>query len=57
MEWIKLANNWYAEHTEHVDKLVESTQVSFPPNEEDLNHPELWKPGSWRWFLGLGDGD
>ena len=57
MEWIKIANGWYAEHTDHIDNLVKNETNSFPPCEEDINHPELWKPGSWRWFLGLGAED
>ena len=51
MGYIEAGKKWYAEHTEHVDKLKESTKLSFRPSLEDLNHPELWKAASWNWFF------
>lgn len=55
MTYFERAMQWYEEHTKHVDSLLKpckwDSNVAFEPTGEDLNHPELWKPGHWRWFF------
>lgn len=50
-DWYEKAKKWYLEHRDHVDKLMKEAGRAFPPSDEDLRHPELWKGGSWSWFL------
>jgi len=54
-DFINTAFEWYQQHTDHVDRLMKTEVNSlvpyFPPSREDKNHPELWKPGHWRWFF------
>ena len=48
----KRANEWYSLHENHVNKLCQMTDKSFPPTLwEDKRDPRLWKPGHWKWFL------
>ena len=42
---------WYKDHKKHVDYLVSIDQQPFPMSGSDISHPELWKPGGWRWFI------
>ena len=50
--WIEKAKKWYTEHKEHVDRLHNSTNYSYPPTESlDIDNPNLWKGAHWRWFL------
>ena len=43
--------DWLKEHKDHVYRIVKETNACFPPCREDINQPNLWKPGSWRWFV------
>jgi hypothetical protein len=56
MNWIEKAQVWYERHTGHVNKIVgmEKSGFEFKPSDEDLNHPDLWKPQSWKWFEKQG---
>ena len=55
MSYIAKAWAWYGEHTEHVDELrkleINKLVPYFEPSGSDLFHPELYKPGHWRWFF------
>lgn len=43
---------WYAKHRLHVDRLMLwSGAREFPMSGSDIGHPELWKPGAWKWFF------
>ena len=44
------AMKWRNDHTQHVERLESTVTHCFPPCREDLNHPELWKAGSWKWL-------
>lgn len=44
-------NKFYAEHTEHIDKIVSSATMGYSPSNEDVNMPSLWKPEHWLWFI------
>ena len=57
VEWKEKIDKWYLEHQDHVDKLLDAPGYSFAPSAEDTNHPELWKPGSWKWYFALGEKD
>ena len=50
-EQIERARLWYDEHFGHVMRLLESSVSNHPPCDEDKNHPNLWKPGTWTWYL------
>lgn len=50
-EILTKARAWYLEHREHVDRLVKHETSLFAPSGSDCWHPELWKEGSWKWFL------
>lgn len=48
--------DWYDHHYDHVMHMLriyndQAVHPAFPPTSEDLRHPELWKPASWKWFL------
>lgn len=45
------ANEFYDKHTKHINKLVLSAEMGYPPSDEDFNNPMLWKPEHWFWFL------
>ena len=47
---IARAMKWRNEHAAHVERLETSATHCFVPCREDLNHPELWKAGSWKWL-------
>jgi len=49
--YIEEAYEWYLLHKELVDKLIENEKGYHHPSNEDRNHPELWKPATWRWFF------
>lgn len=55
LEFVDNAWEWYQKHTEHVERLkkldINRLVPYFAPSNEDRNHPELWKPGHWRWFF------
>ena len=51
MQFLIIAKHWYAAHKEHVDQLVSHTRDYFPPSGSDCYKPELWKSGSWKWFI------
>ena len=55
MGYMTTAKEWYDKHTEHVDKLRESTKLSVRPSLEDFYHPELWKNIHWNWFFEEGE--
>jgi hypothetical protein len=56
-EILVAARSWYAEHKDHVDRLVSGPdQSSFPPSGSDCYKPELWKSGSWKWLLDAQSG-
>lgn len=43
---------WYGEHRDHVNRmLAHYVGGGFPPSGSDCLHPELWKPGHWKWLL------
>lgn len=45
-------NKFYAEHKEHVDRIVANTRVDgYAPTGLDATHPELWKGAHWKWFF------
>lgn len=50
---ITQAIEWRSRHGKHVEQLEEEYENSFPPSREDINHPELWKGGSWKWLKEL----
>lgn len=51
LDYIEKAYEWYLNHKEHVDNIMSLYDNYFPPSNEDRNHPELWKAGTWRWFF------
>lgn len=53
MNWYDNARQWYIEHKQHVDKLIKNDRegIEYRPSLEDLEKPNLWKAGSWKWFL------
>ena len=49
---INRALHWYATHVDHVNKLMLSTENTYPPSlNEDKEEPSLWKPEHWKWFI------
>ena len=44
------AGDWWDKHKAHVDRLIASGGVTYPPSASDRFHPELWKAAHWRWF-------
>jgi hypothetical protein len=50
-EDIARALRWYRRHKIYVDKLIKIGKAEFPMSGSDIMHPELWKPGGWRWFF------
>jgi len=53
-EPIVKANEWRIKHKEHVEKLLRENEpwtIGYEPSKEDENHPELWKPAHWMWFM------
>jgi len=44
------AIEWRSNHAAHVQMLEDEASCCLVPCDEDLNHPELWKPGSWLWL-------
>lgn len=53
LDYVELAYDFYERHTAHVTDLLklDVNPRAFKPSSEDLHHPELWKPGHWRWFF------
>lgn len=49
-ESINKAIAWRLKHSAHVARLESFGDSEHPPSREDENHPELWKPASWRWL-------
>ena len=45
------AFDWAGEHLIHIDLLISDLDSGYPPSEEDLGNPALWKPEHWFWFL------
>ena len=46
------AMKWLNDHNIHVMKLISHCDgIPFQPCPEDINHPNLWKPGSWMWYV------
>lgn len=43
--------DYYMRHSEHVLELFYSAEGNYPPSEEDVNSPELWKPEHWKWYI------
>jgi hypothetical protein len=41
---------WMRKHEAHVKMLLETSEPEYAPSGSDCFHPELWKPGHWRWF-------
>jgi len=46
----KRALEWYGSHDFHVNHITKDTLDNFPPSDEDINDPALWKPEHWLWF-------
>lgn len=44
------AVEWREAHKEHVALLEAEDGPWIVPSVHDLNHPEMWKPGSWKWL-------
>ena len=53
MDYMQKAQQWYEQHENHVNKLIENynENISFRPSLEDLERPEVWNPGHWLWFF------
>lgn len=51
MDYIEKAYEWYENHKEHVEKIIEEGDNSIKPSKEDIEHPELWKGIHWSWFF------
>lgn len=50
-EQIKKAETWYSLHDNHVNQLIKTAKLSYPPTEEeDKNEPSIWKAEHWKWF-------
>ena len=47
------AEDYMFKHKEHIEELRAEADRAFKPSNEDLDHPELWKPGSWKWYLEI----
>lgn len=46
------AAQWYQDHKTHVDELVKTVSIAYPPTDnEDKANPALWKAAHWKWFL------
>ena len=45
------AAKFYHRHKRHVNELMSDRVPSIAPSGSDLNHPELWKPIHWNWFM------
>ena len=50
-KFMQKAQEYYDRHKAHIEYLSESADTSFKPCDEDIDHPDLWKPGSWMWFF------
>lgn len=51
-EQLEGAVNFYADHKEHIQKIMKEVNVACDVSlEEDKNEPMLWKPGHWLWFF------
>ena len=49
---ILTAVKWYQKHKEHVLQVSAAYIDGFPPTVLfEKNHPELWKPQHWSWFI------
>lgn len=47
---------WHEKHRAHVDAMLgryerRFNNPTYPPSGSDCLHPELWKPGHWKWFF------
>lgn len=47
------ATEWYLTHQKHVNTIREETWNCYPPSQEDMNDPALWKPAHWNWFIDV----
>lgn len=52
-EQVKAASAWYKSHSNHVRNIISDEVIlhAYPPSEEDITNPSLWKPFHWIWFL------
>lgn len=50
---IEKAYDWYREHPDEVEKLLNTTQakMAFKPDYDEEEKPEKWKAGSWKWLF------
>jgi hypothetical protein len=53
-KYMQDAQEFYNLHTDHIEALLEHADRAFKACDEDINHPSLWKPGSWMWFFENG---
>lgn len=52
MTWREDALEWYKQHQEEVDKLLEgASDHTFAPSREDIWSFGIWTPNSWKWFF------
>jgi len=50
---ITKAKLWYQNHSYHVRNIITDELIvhAYPPSEEDVDQPNIWKPSHWVWFL------
>lgn len=50
---ITRAKLWYQNHSNHVRNIITDELIvhPYPPSEEDVDQPNIWKPSHWIWFL------
>lgn len=42
---------YYRTHKEQIEKLIAKAKFAYRPALEEIDRPELWTAGHWRWFL------
>jgi hypothetical protein len=45
---------YWKEHRSHINQLMNSGTVVYPPSGSAILRPSLWNGGSWRWFVQNG---
>lgn len=50
---MEMANNYYIDHTEHVEDMMADIVNSVEPAGHDLYNPTLWKGTHWKWFFSV----
>ena len=46
------AKTWYYDHVGHIHRLATfHDDTGYPPSEEDIKQPMLWKSAHWVWFM------